>query len=165
MKFRTVALFAALLALFAGQSHAQSLSIDDVMTAAQMRVTGVSSLTDAQRDALDQWLNDYTQMVVQIAIRPDPKSASATPADYAGMDKGHHLDKVSEEGRTIQLEDGSQWEITSTDRIFTGQWVPIMEVSVTLARNPVGAFKYSLTNKEVGEIALARYVGKAGGLD
>jgi hypothetical protein len=158
MKFRSVVLSAVFLALFAGRSQAQSsLSIEDVMTTAQLRVTGISSLTTPQREALDQWLNDYTQMVVQIAIRPDGK---AVPAEYGGLDKGHRVQKVSDEGRTVELEDGSQWEINATDRLFTGQWLPIMEIFVTAARNPVGAFKYSLTNKEVGEIALARYVGK-----
>jgi len=157
MTFRSLVLSAAFLAASAGQSHAQSLSIEDVMTAAQMRLTGVSTLSAEQRAALDEWLNGYTERVVQIAIRPDLKAAA--PAGYTGVAAGHWVEKVTNEGRTVELEDGSVWEISATDRIYTGLWQPVTDITVAAARQPVGEYNYSLTNKD-GEIARARYVGK-----
>lgn len=167
MTFRCVVLSAALLALLAGQPHAQSaasLSIEDVMTSAQLRVTGVSALSTAQRASLDEWLNDYTEKVVQIAIRTETKTdtntTTPTASGYAGAATGHQVQHVSSEGRTVELEDGSLWEIRATDRTYTGLWLPESDVTVTPVRTPIGDYKYSLTNKDGGEIALARFLAR-----
>jgi len=57
--------------LVAAQLLAQSpilqLKIDQVMSQREMQDTGVSTLTPAQRRALDEWLNRYTIRVMKTA--------------------------------------------------------------------------------------------------
>ncbi len=60
----------------------------------------------------------------------------------------------------IVLEDGSIWEINSIDRIDTALWLPITDITVLKASQPVGDYKYTLVNTEDGEKALAKFLGR-----
>ena len=63
----------------------------------------------------------------------------------------HHrrLDKVVDNGRTIQLDDGSQWEVSDFDQSEVGGWQ--QDATIT-------ACDTELINTEVHETAAAREV-------
>jgi hypothetical protein len=137
----------------------QNLSIDRVMTPAQLEATGVASLSPTQRAALDRWLTEYTLRVVQGAKGGDP-IPGGTPAAYGGIGPGHWVMRVSSGGRVVLLEDGSLWEIQAADRAQTGIWRPTSDITVTAARTPTGDCKYVLFNKDHGDTVVAKFLGK-----
>lgn len=145
--------------LLVSPAGAQDLSIEQVMTPAQVRATGVAGLSGAQRAELNRWLNEYTIRVLQVATGGGPVPRG-TPSTYAGIGSGHWVKKVSNGGRVVELEDGSLWEINAIDRIDTMLWLPITNITVAAARTPIGEYKYTLINKDDGESALAKFLGK-----
>lgn len=102
------------------------------------------------------------------AKSPQPQSATPLPAPpstpktdaYTGVGGGHWINEVSSNGAIVTLEDGSLWEISAADRIDTALWLPAINITVLGNRSPVGDYKYTLINKDDGEKALAKYLGK-----
>jgi hypothetical protein len=137
------------------RQEAQSLSIEQLMTPSQLQETGAATLSGAQRTALNRRLNDYTVRVLQVA-----SGTTQARGEYAGVGSRHWIKKVSSGGRVVELEDGSLWEINAVDRIDTAFWLPVTNISVSLAKTTVGEYKYTLLNKDDGETALAKYLGK-----
>ena len=162
MKFRMLLgfrLFGIALASSAFSQSRPAITIDRVMTGEQLRKTGVGGLTTAQRNALDQWLSDYTLQVIQLA-QGSPSSGNSSPGSYTGSSGGHWIRSKADNGAIITLEDGSLWEINSLDRIDTALWLPITNVTILKASQPVGDYKYTLIDTDDGEKALAKYLGK-----
>jgi len=159
--WRTVLVSTVLAALAMGQSQ-PILTADKVMTADELKATGVSSLTSAQRAALDRWLSDYTLKVLQYAQGSEKPttSSSGSSNNYTGSGGGHWIKSKSNNGSMIVLEDGSMWEINSLDQIDTALWLPITNITILKASQPVGDYKYTLVNKDDGEKALAKFLGK-----
>ncbi len=129
------------------------LTIDQVMSAQELKDSGVGALSFAQRQVLNAWLNNYTERVLKVT------SARAESNRYAGVGSGHWIKEVSSNGAYITLEDGSLWEVNELDRIDTGLWLAVTNITVISSKEPVGQFRYELLNTEDGEKALARYLG------
>ena len=152
-----------------GPAFAQStpiIAMDKVMTAEELKAAGLDTLTPAQRSALDQWLSEYTVKLIQLAQRPEKTTGSpraitgpGTPT-YSGASGGHWIRSKADNGGMITLEDGSIWEINSIDRIDTILWLPTTGITVLKAPQPVGDYKYMLLNKDDGEKALAKFLGR-----
>ena len=162
-------LYATLLGgILSGSALAQStpiITMDKVMTAEEVKATGVDTLTSAQRSALDQWLTKYTMMVIKLAQHseesaPSPSTARPAPRSYLGSGGGHWVKSKANNGGLIILEDGSMWEINSFDRLDTALWLPITNIVVLEASQPIGDYKYVLVNKDDGEKALAKFLGR-----
>jgi hypothetical protein len=143
------------LAAIMGQAK---LTIDKVMTSEEMRATGVTSLTPIQRNALDTWLTQCTARVIQLV--QSSGRGGAHPGSYGAVGGGHWIKSKGNNGAVIVLEDGSTWEIQLLDRIDTALWLPITSITVLEASSPVGEYRYTLINKDDGEKALAKYLGK-----
>jgi hypothetical protein len=79
---------------------------------------------------------------------------------YFATGSGHWIQTVSSNGRIITLEDGSLWEIQIIDQIDTALWLPVTDIVVRAAPSPSGEYRYQLINKDDGETALAKYLGK-----
>ena len=86
----------------------------DVMSPAELRETGVASLTQAQRAALDAWLARYTAIV--------ERAASNGAQAAAGLPYGARIADVLEGGTRIVLSDGTIWEVNLPDRPSTTRW-------------------------------------------
>jgi hypothetical protein len=136
-----------------GQQNTAALRMEQVMTQDELRSTGVEGLTQAQRVALDAWLNRYTSRLLTTA------SNNGTGA-YGSVGGGHWITEKSDNGGFITLEDGSFWEINSIDRIDTALWLPVTNITVILSRSPIVDYKYELINTDDDEKALAKYMGK-----
>jgi hypothetical protein len=155
--------------LLSSSGFAQStpvITFDKMMTAEELKSTGVDTLTRAQRSALDRWLSEYTVKLIQLAQGSEraaplpPSGTSPTAATYTGSGGGHWIKSKANNGGLIVLEDSSIWEINSLDRINTALWLPVTNVTVLRASQSVGDFKYLLVNKDDGEKALAKFLGK-----
>jgi hypothetical protein len=150
---------AVILNCFAIAAMAQpKFTIDKVMTREEMRATGVTDLTPMQRNALDTWLTQYTARVIQL-VQSSGRSG-APLGSYGAVGGGHWIKSKGNNGALIVLEDGSMWEIQSLDRIDTALWLPITNITVVEASSPVGEYRYTLINKDDGEKALAKYLGR-----
>lgn len=91
------------------------------------------------------------------SVPPPPSSKSDT---YTGVGGGHWIQESSNNGAIVTLEDGSLWEISAVDRVDTALWLPTTSITVLESRSPVGDYKYVLINKDDGEKALAKYLGR-----
>jgi hypothetical protein len=168
-----VALVVTMLAVMANGSRVSSgsvqsdvkLRIVDVMTADEQQATGIAGLTPMQHAAFERWLTTFTVQVLKVAksstspSRQTPVPLAAT-AEYAMVGSGHWIESVSSNGAIVTLEDGSMWEINSIDQIYTSIWLPITDITVLVSRSPIGPYQYVLVNKDDGEQALAKYLGK-----
>jgi hypothetical protein len=142
------------------------VTMDKVMTADELKASGLDALTLAQRSALDEWLSAYTVKLIRLAQRPEKPTPSTSLGagsrrpTYTGPNGGHWIRSNANNGAMITLEDGSIWEINSIDRIDTSLWLPITDITVLRAPQAVGNYTYLLVNKEDGEKALAKFLGK-----
>jgi hypothetical protein len=138
------------------------ITIDKVMTGAELHATGVDGLTYAQRSALDRWLSEYTLKVLQV-VKDDGKGTGVVgsgAAAYTGSGSGHWVRSTADDGAIVILEDGSMWDVNPLDRINTSLWLPVSNVTILKASPAVGEYKYSLVNTDDKEKALAKYLGK-----
>jgi hypothetical protein len=87
-------------------SAQQTLTIEQVMTAEELKSTGVSTLTPAQRKKLDRWLMRYSRML----LAETKKTGSCDPAIETQIDG----DFEGWEGETIyKLRNGQIWQQAS----------------------------------------------------
>ena len=134
------------------------LQISGFMTAQEVRATGLSSLSAAQRAALDRWFTRYTEMVIKTARHESASTLDSSAERYA-TGSGHWIDKVSDNGAIITLEDGSMWDVSTIDQVDTALWLPVTDITVVADPHPIGEFRYVLVNTEDGEKAHAKYMG------
>lgn len=148
------------------------VTIEKVMSTAEQRETGVASLTARQRVALENWINNFATKLLEAATRRTRQHAGSGTRErrsqdpggrasgvYPGAGGGHWIEDVSSGGAIIKLEDGSVWEIETTDQVDTALWLPVTDITVLEADSPVGPYSYMLVNTEDGEKALARFLG------
>ena len=172
MNWRRVAVFGCLsIAIGAQALHAAraALELSVVMTPQELHETGIWRLNGAERRALDDWLNRYTEAVLRIALNPS-SGATPTVADtsdtpfgpvkqYRNTGRAHWIQAASESGERITLEDGSLWEISALNRVNTAAWTIDSEVAVIQARVANADYRYELIKTDDGGKALARFLG------
>ena len=84
-----------------------SVTIDQVMTAEELKSTGVASLSPSQREELNRWLNRYTAVLL---VGHRSKSGECDPAIQSHIDG----DFNGWEGETIyRLRNGQIWQQSS----------------------------------------------------
>jgi hypothetical protein len=88
------------------------LTMDRVMTSAELRSTGVASLTPVQRAALDKWLNAYSARVIRIGENQACRD----------WERGS-LESVSDGGELLSTLSGHVFDVEETDRIDTQLWL------------------------------------------
>jgi hypothetical protein len=127
--------FLALSGIVGAQKEALGLKIDDVMTAQELKDSGVSGLTVSQRKALNAWLNRYTENIVNVvnqnskgttsrpSVRTDcvPAIESTIAGDFNGW-----------EGETIfKLDNGQIWEQAEYDYTYSYSYRPDVTIYST----------------------------------
>jgi hypothetical protein len=99
----------------AAQSHL-TIKAEDVMTAQELKDTGLSSLTSTQRKSFDEWLNRYTNTVYNIATNQNVKESNARPTEVRGVCAPAVESTIAGEfngweGETIfKLDNGQIWQ-------------------------------------------------------
>ncbi|MBV9249711.1 MAG: hypothetical protein JO227_10770 [Acetobacteraceae bacterium] len=72
---------------------------------------------------------------------------AATTTAHARCDDERRVEKVTESGRIVELDDGSRWEVEEMDRDVAERW---------LQDAPITACDHELINQEDHETARAR---------
>jgi hypothetical protein len=92
----------------------QQLTIEKIMTAQEMRDTGIATLNTSQRQALDDWLNRYTLRVLRVAIQQEgtaSASASVRTSCSPAIESTISGEIEGWEGETIfKLDNGQIWQ-------------------------------------------------------
>jgi len=87
------------------------------------------------------------------------KSKNSLPSkNYNGSGEGHWIAENIDFGRFIKLEDGSLWEISPLDIIYTGIWLVISDIVIFESNDP--NYPYILINTEDVEKANAKLIHK-----
>jgi len=116
----TIAATMACIALFTivrarsapGQSTTLIVTMDRMMTPAELRSTGVATLSASQRSALDNWLDAYTRRVLQAGM----SHACRNWEDDT-------LRSVSDGGAILHADSGQVFEVDEVDRVDTELWL------------------------------------------
>ena len=98
-----------------------TIFLDDVMSQEEQKKTGVSRLTPNQKLLLEQWLN-------QTFILKSVNSSQATGSLTLSMNM--------DEGRKLQLSDGSIWEVDPTDIAQSASWVLPASIMISPSNDP-----------------------------
>lgn len=130
------------------------------MTPHDREITGVASLTPAQRQALNDWLRTYTSDVMRFVVDLAASPKAAREPAYDGGSFGHWLEPADEDSSTLLLEDGSLWQIRAADQVQSARWAPAAAIVILRADAPQGEYRYTLLNKGDGSRVLARYLGR-----
>lgn len=119
--------------------------IEAQMTPKQKKRTGVARLSEKQKAALQQWIDSN-----YVAKENKPRLAAKTLAPI--------IEQNLNNGRNIQLSDGSLWEINPSDTPITQSWITPVEIAVSDSHDPT--YPYILTNSLTGSSVKARKVLK-----
>lgn len=87
--------------------------------------------------------------------KPSKRNKAATGI-YPGIGSGHWIQSVSGGGNIIILEDGSAWEVSPIDIIYSAIWLPVSNIAVVKDSGP---YPYKLINTDDGETVNAKYLG------
>jgi len=119
MSRKTLSLIVACL-LLSSQSFALIL-LDDAMSKEDQKRTGIVNLTFAQKQALEQWLNQYCE------LRSVPKATEQ---------KNLYLSEIIENGTKVQLSDGSIWLVDPVDVERAALWISSGALKIVQSNNP-----------------------------
>lgn len=178
MRILLVAGALAAFALPVASSAQAPVHLADVMSAADMQATGVSSLSADQRAALEAWLGRYSRTIAagnssSAATGEMPSAASGgsvasgdgatqvfrparnpTPGSY-------RITSVANGGRTITLEDGSIWEVYAPDRPMTAAWKVSDAVIIRRSSAIVDdIYDFKMIDGPSGRTATVRWAGR-----
>lgn len=78
------------------------------------------------------------------------------PEHYLGVGSGDWVQQKIDRGRILILEDGSIWEVFSTDIKDSARWSLLSEITL-IKETP---HYYRLTNTNDGESISARFLGQ-----
>ena len=106
--------------LLSSQSFALIL-LDDAMSKEDQKRTGIVNLTFAQKQALEQWLNQYCE------LRSVPKATEQ---------KNLYLSEIIENGTKVQLSDGSVWLVDPVDVERAALWISSGALKIVQSNNP-----------------------------
>lgn len=116
---------------------AQQVKIEHVMTAQEMRDTGIATLSTAQRQALDDWLNRYTLRVLSVAIQQQAKaqeSASVRTSCSPAVESTISGEIEGWDGETIfKLDNGQIWQQAAYDYTYFYEYRPGITIYQTSA--------------------------------
>ena len=84
------------------------------------------------------------------------KSKKPTTSVYSDVGTGHWIQSVSAGGKIIILEDGSLWEVSPIDVIYSAIWLPVSNIAVVKDSGP---YPYKLINTDDGESVNTKFLG------
>jgi len=169
---RTLALAGAVIlavTLSTAQSYKGKLTIEDVMSAQELKDTGIAGLTASQRAALDVWLSRYTQTVIKLSgaakSSPEPKTSAPPPTGPSCKIYSNTGEKESitsnTDGEVLILDDGSMWKVMDIDTVDSSLWLVVDDVLIMRADHPIACYAYTIINTdERGEKVQAQYLGQ-----
>jgi len=144
-------LFLMLLASGSGAAAQDGIDVRKLMTAEELRATGVSGLSEAQLEQLNAWLTRFALRVISVAQAQgvSPGASLATPAVVESKIDG---DFECWEGETIfKLMNGQIWQQTQYAYRYCYKFMP----KVTIVRGQNGVYRMYVEGVD-GSIAVTR---------
>lgn len=117
------------------------IKLSDLMSADEQKKTGVSQLSEIQKQELEKWMNDKFIL----------KSASTTTPLT--------LQQNLQNGAQLELSDGSIYEVAPSDKSKTTFWLTPINITVTPSNDPM--YPVLLTNTLSGVSVRAKQVRAA----
>ncbi len=118
----------------------ENLQIEQVMSDSDQDQIGIKRFSPKQRAAFEQWITDWTQRVVEqapsyhisdsiphwVASWPVHQSPNVNPTSKTASISRRQVNSIiykNQNGRQIDLKDGSQWKIRSIDTSVAQYWL------------------------------------------
>ncbi len=121
--------------------------LDFDMSPAEKKQTGVSKLTDKQKAALQNWIDNHY-------VKRDVPVANAAPKQRPT------ISELGQGGKTVRLSDNTLWAIAPQDMAISQGWITPVEIIVSPSGDSEYPFK--LTNTLTGSVVRAKKVESAG---
>lgn len=118
------------------------INLKEQMTPDEQKKTGVSQLSDAQKQALEKWMND--KFVLKTTHSDAPRLT---------------LQQNLQSGAQLELSDGSIYEIAPSDKSKTTFWLTPIEMKITPSNDPM--YPVLLTNTLTGVSVRAKQIRAA----
>lgn len=116
-----------------------TIRLNDVMNLDEQKKTGISQLTDTQKQALEAWIN---QTFVLKTTNSEPETLT--------------LQRNLQNGSQLELSDGSIYAIAPADQSKTTFWLTPISIKVSQSEDPV--FPTLLTNTLTGVDVKAKLI-------
>jgi hypothetical protein len=112
---------------------AQMLEVDQVMTLQEMRDTGIASLSPAQRQAFDAWLNRYTLRIIKATSKSEPTPSFSGRSSCSPTIESTISGEIEGwDGETIfKLENGQIWQQAEYDYTYFYAYRPDVTIYPT----------------------------------
>lgn len=91
-----------------------------------------------------------------VDLRKSQKSKKPMYSIYSGVGTGHWIQSVSAGGKIIILEDGSLWEVSPIDIIYSAIWLPVSNITVV---EDSGPYPYMIINTDDRETVSVKFLG------
>ncbi|HEY4254831.1 MAG TPA: hypothetical protein VGM34_00610 [Chlamydiales bacterium] len=119
--------------------------LDFDMTPDEKKKTGVGKLSDKQKSALQQWIDNHY-------VKRDQPLAVTAPKQRPTISES------IQNGKFVRLSDGTLWSIAPQDTALTQSWITPVEIIVTQTSD--SEYPYKLTNTLTGTAVRAQKVEK-----
>jgi hypothetical protein len=96
------------------------LELEQVMTPAEQKLTGIKHLTPTQKEALEKWLTNWSLKLLSTGTRAMSVS-NEDPA--AAIPEYDIVDNIISGGSQVLLKGGSLWQIFPVDVATAGSWL------------------------------------------
>lgn len=113
----------------------KQLLLDEVMSIEEQKRTGVAYLTPNQKIALEQWVNKNCNC---------PSTKNVNKEEHQALYLSINIDN----GREIQLNDNSIWEVDPRDYLISEAWLTSFPIKIIPSDDP--DFPFLLVNKSTG---------------
>ncbi len=117
------------------------IKLNDVMSRAEQKKTGVARLSEVQKQELEKWMND------KFVLKPVQAEVPLT------------LQQNLQNGSQLELSDGSIYEIIPSDRSKTTFWLTPIVMKVAPSDDPM--YPVLLTNTLTGVSVKAKQIRAA----
>ena len=114
--------------------YSKQILLDEVMNLEDQQRTGVAFLTPNQKIALEEWINKYCNCF----------SSKANQEDKQNLFLSINIDN----GKKIQLNDNSIWEVDPRDYAISEAWLSPFPIKITTSDDP--DYPFLLVNKDTG---------------
>jgi hypothetical protein len=111
----------------------QQILLDEMMSLEDQKSTGVAYLTPKQKIALEDWINIHCNC----PSKPQEKEK-----------QNLYMSINIDNGREIQLNDNSIWEVDPRDYVYSEAWLTSFPIKIVPSDDP--DFPFLLVNKSTG---------------
>jgi hypothetical protein len=116
---------------------AQQIKIEQVMTLQEMRDTGITTLTAAQRQSLNDWLNRYSLRIIVAATQKEQKPSESLPVRSScspAVESTISGEIEGWDGDTIfKLDNGQIWQQAEYEYTYFYEYRPEVTIYQTSA--------------------------------